>query len=202
MAIPQSTIDDIRDRVDIADIVALHVEMKRAGANLKGLCPFHQEKTPSFVVSPERQTFHCFGCGRGGNVFTFLMEMEGVTFPEAVRELGQRCGVEVEERRIPAEDRSRNDRLYEANAFAARFYHHQLVEGGVGRAARSYLEGRGIPPEAWRHFGLGLAGDSWDRLWVAARREKIPREVLLQLHLIIARPTHGSWSRFARSAWD
>ena len=145
MAIPQSTIEDIRERTDIAEIVSQYVELKRTGANLKGLCPFHQEKTPSFIVSPERQTFHCFGCDRGGNVFTFVMEMEGVNFPEAVRSLGQRCGVEVEERRIPEEERSRNDRFYEANAFAARFYHRQLAEGKAGAAARRYLEGRGIP---------------------------------------------------------
>ncbi|MCH7548025.1 MAG: DNA primase [Candidatus Krumholzibacteriota bacterium] len=199
MTIPQNTIDAIRDRIDIAEIVAQTVELKRTGANLKGLCPFHQEKTPSFIVSPERQTFHCFGCGRGGNVFTFLMEMEGVTFPEAVRSLGEQCGVEVEDRRIPDSERSLNDRLYAANAFAARFYHQQLVEGAAGAAARSYLEGRGIPAEAWRRFGLGYAPDAWDKLWNESRRAGIPRETLLELHLIVSREKSSGYYDYFRN---
>ena len=85
--IPQHVIEQVRDRTDVTELVGQYVDLKRAGTNYKGLCPFHQERTPSFIVSPERQTFHCFGCGKGGNVFTFLMEMDGVTFPEAVRAL-------------------------------------------------------------------------------------------------------------------
>ena len=123
VAIPQETIDAIRERTDIVEIVSRYVELRRSGRNLRGLCPFHQEKTPSFYVDPERQMFKCFGCGQGGNVFTFLMEMEGVSFPEAVRTLGRECGVEVSERPGRAQRRELNDRLYAANRFAARFYH-------------------------------------------------------------------------------
>ncbi len=185
MQIPQDTIDSIRDRTDIAEIVAQYVDLKRSGSNYKGLCPFHQEKTPSFNVNIDRQIYHCFGCGKGGNVFNFLMEMDGVTFPESVRQLGEKCGVEVEFRKIPEEERSRNDARFDANRFAARFYHRMLVEGPAGARAREYLEGRRIPREAWTTFGLGYAPDSWDRFWNAARREGIARNILVELKLII-----------------
>jgi DNA primase len=183
--IPQETIDTIRDRSDIAEVVAQYVELKRTGSNFKGLCPFHQEKTPSFVVSPDKQIYHCFGCNKGGNVFSFLMEIEGVTFPEAVRQLGQRCGVEVEFRRLPEEMRSQNEARFGANAFAGRFYHRMLLDGRVGARARKYLEGRGITKEAWTRFGLGFAPDSWDRLWKAARREGISNDTLVELKLVL-----------------
>jgi DNA primase len=183
--IPQETIDTIRERTDIAEVVAQYVDLKRTGSNFKGLCPFHQEKTPSFVVSPDKQIYHCFGCDKGGNVFNFLMEMEGVTFPEAVRQLGQKCGVEVEYRKIPEEQRSKNEARFAANAFAARFYHRLLARERVGARARKYLIDRGIPKEAWTTFGLGFAPDSWDRLWKAARREGISTDTLVELKLVI-----------------
>jgi DNA primase len=183
--IPQDTIDNIRDRTDIAEVVGQYVELKRTGSNFKGLCPFHQEKTPSFVVSPDKQIYHCFGCGNGGNVFKFLMEIDGVTFPEAVRQLGQKCGVEVEYRKISEADRSKNEARYRANAFAARFYHDALATGKAGARARKYLTERGIPKDAWKTFGLGFAPDAWGRLWTAARKERIPEDVLVELRLII-----------------
>jgi DNA primase len=183
--IPQDTIDTIRERTDIAEVVAQYVDLRRTGSNFKGLCPFHQEKTPSFIVSPDKQIYHCFGCDKGGNVFNFLMEMDGVTFPEAVRQLGQKCGVEVEFRQIPEEQRSKNEARFDANAFAARFYHRMLTDNRIGVRARKYLIDRGIPKEAWTTFGLGFAPESWDRLWTAARRERIPTDVLLELKLII-----------------
>ena len=93
--IPEEIINQIRERVDIADVVANYVALSRTGQNLKGLCPFHSEKSPSFTVSPSRQIFHCFGCGTGGNVFTFVMKLEGTSFPDTVRELGQRAGITV-----------------------------------------------------------------------------------------------------------
>ncbi len=93
--IPQDVVDQIRERIDIAEVVSGYVTLSRTGQNLKGLCPFHAEKTPSFTVSPSRQIFHCFGCGAGGNVFTFLMKIGGTSFPETVRELGRRAGIPV-----------------------------------------------------------------------------------------------------------
>jgi len=199
VAIPEATIDNIRDRTDIVEVVAQYVDLKRAGTNHKGLCPFHQERTPSFNVNAERQIFHCFGCGKGGNVFSFLMEIEGVSFPEAVRQLGSQVGIEVEERSISDEERSRNDRYYQANAFAARFYHSQLMDRSVGRGARTYLEGRAIPQKAWRHFGLGYAPDGWDRLWTAARHARVGRDVLTELKLIVARKESTGYYDYFRN---
>lgn len=185
MQIPQETIDNIRDRTDIAEIVSQYVELRRTGSNFKGLCPFHQEKTPSFVVSPDKQIYHCFGCGQGGNVFNFLMEIDGVSFPEAVRILGRKCGIEVEYRQISEEDRSKNEARYRANLFAARFYHQKLVSGNAGARARAYLTDRGIPEEAWATYRLGYAPDAWDQLWAAARREGIRQDDLVELKLIV-----------------
>ncbi|HEU4929284.1 MAG TPA: CHC2 zinc finger domain-containing protein, partial [Candidatus Krumholzibacteria bacterium] len=186
MPIPQHIIEQVRDRSDVVEVVGAYVDLKRAGSNFKGLCPFHKERTPSFVVSPDRQTFHCFGCGKGGNVFHFLMEMDGVSFPEAVRELGKRAGIEVESR--PDDDaRSENDALFQANAFAGHFYHDSLVKTSAGERARKYLEARGIPREVWRRFGLGYAPASGEALAQAAFSQRIPREVLLKLRLVISR---------------
>jgi DNA primase len=184
--IPQHVIDQIRDRSDVVEVVGQYVDLKRAGTNYKGLCPFHQERTPSFVVSPDRQIYHCFGCGKGGNVFQFLIEMDGVSFPEAVRELGKRAGIEVESR---AEDdaRSENDALYQANAFAGRFYHDALVKTAAGDRARRYLEGRGIPRESWRRFGLGYAPAGGEALADAALANRLARDVLIKLKLVSTR---------------
>jgi DNA primase len=186
MPIPQHVIEQIRDRSDVVEVVGAYVDLKRAGTNYKGLCPFHQERTPSFIVSPDRQTYHCFGCGKGGNVFQFLMEMDGVSFPEAVRELGQRAGIEVQSR--PDEEaRSENDALFQANTFAGHFYHDSLVKTAAGEKARKYLEGRGIPREVWRRFGLGYSPGTGEALAQAALSHRVPREVLLKLKLVMAR---------------
>jgi DNA primase len=186
--IPQHIIDQVRDRSDIVEIVGQYVDLKRAGAGFKGLCPFHSERTPSFFVNPERQGYHCFGCGKGGNVFQFLMEMDGVTFPEAVRELASRAGIEVETSPA-ADERSENDVLYQANTTVARFYHAQLGGSPTAAGARDYLLGRDIPQEAWTRFGLGFAPGSGDALIQESRRKGIPLEVLLTLRL--AAPREG-----------
>ena len=197
MPIPQSTIDAIRDKVDITDVVGVYVDLKRAGTNFKGLCPFHSEKTPSFVVSPDKQIYHCFGCDQGGNVFKFVMEMEGINFPEAVRVLGEKCGIQVEDQRIPDEERSRNDAFFEANRFAARFYHQQLVKNPAAEIARTYLKNRDIPESAWRHFGLGYAPPEWDSLLRAATRAGIRRDTMTEVRLIVARErTSGYYDYF------
>lgn len=187
MRIPQETIEQIRDRSDIADVVARYLELKRVGRNLKALCPFHEEKTASFFVSPERQSFHCFGCGKGGNVFSFVMEIEGISFPEAVRALGRQYGIEVKTAEIPEAERSRNEGLYEANEFAAGWYHRVLVESKIGKAARRYLEGRGISAASWKTFSLGLAPDSWDALFRAARKKQLSIEKMRSAKLIVSR---------------
>ncbi len=197
MQIPQHIIDQVRDRSDVAEIVGQYVELKRAGTNFKALCPFHSERTPSFVVSPERQIYHCFGCGKGGNVFQFLMEMDGVSFPEAVRELAQRAGIEIETKVAP-DERSENDALYEVNRVVAHFYHRMLVNSPAADRARRYLSGRDIPREAWTRFGLGYAPGSGDALVTEARTRGIPRDILLKLRLISARDTREGYYDYFR----
>lgn len=185
MQIPQSTIDEIRERADIVDVISRFVDLKRAGVNFKAICPFHEEKTPSFVVSPDKQIFHCFGCGRGGNVFSFLMEIEGVAFPEAVRALGKQYGIEVADRERPAGETSRNEAFYRVSDFAARWFHRQLMDKKSGQAAQRYLLKRGIPEEAWVKFRLGLAGERSDQFYQTARRKKVPLEPMRQLKLVV-----------------
>ena len=186
MPIPQHVIEQVRDRNDVVEVVGQYVDLKRAGTNYKGLCPFHQEKSPSFTVSPEKQIFHCFGCNKGGNVFQFVMEMDGVSFPEAVRALGRRVGIEVESR-PGGEDASENEALFEANSFAGRFYHAELTRSPAAAKARRYLEGRAIPKEAWTHFGLGYAPATGEALWAAAQAKSISRDVLTRLRLVVPR---------------
>ncbi len=186
MQIPQETINEIRERADIVEVVSQHVELRRSGSNFKALCPFHEEKTPSFMVSPDRQIFHCFGCGRGGNVFTFLIEIEGVSFPEAVRTLGRQYGVEVAERHVPDEVRTRNENYYLANEFACALYQNLLADSQKGDRTRRYLDSRKIPREAWTEFRLGYSGPGREQLFRAAQRQKLPLDVLRELKLIVS----------------
>jgi DNA primase len=165
--IPEEKIQEIRERLDIVEVVSSYLPLKRSGANHQGLCPFHGEKTPSFNVNAPRQIFHCFGCGVGGNVFSFLMRMEGLSFPEAVRRLGERVGVEVEEETLsPVEEKRREEveRLVRINEVAADFYHRILLDEPEGAAARRYLRERGYDGEAARRFRLGYAPERWDAL--------------------------------------
>ena len=165
--IPEEIIQEIRDRTDIVEVVSSYLPLKRSGANNQGLCPFHSEKSPSFNVNSTRQIFHCFGCGVGGNVFNFLMRMEGLAFPEAVRRLGEKAGVEVpDEQMTPAEEQRRQerDKLARINEVAAEFYHQLLLDGEDAAPARRYLRQRGFDAEAVRFFRLGYAPEQWDGL--------------------------------------
>ena len=165
--IPEDTIREIRERSDIVEVVSSYLPLKRSGANHQGLCPFHGEKTPSFNVNATRQIFHCFGCGVGGNVFSFLMRMEGLTFPEAVRRLGERVGISIEEETLsPAEQQRREDheRLTRVNEVACDFYHQVLLDDKEGAAGRRYLRERGYDGETARIFRLGFAPGRWEAL--------------------------------------
>ncbi len=165
--IPEDKIQEIRDRVDIVEVVSSYLPLKRSGANHQGLCPFHSEKTPSFNVNAPRQIFHCFGCGVGGNVFTFLMRIEGISFPDAVKRLGEQVGIEVEEERLsPAEEQRREERerLYRISEVACDFYHQVLAQEPEGAAGRRYLRERGYEGETARAFRLGFAPARWEAL--------------------------------------
>jgi len=148
MAYSEQTIDQIQQASDIVDIISSYVPLKRAGRNHKAPCPFHQEKTPSFMVNPQKQIFHCFGCSVGGDVFSFLMKYESMNFPEAVRHLADRANIVLPETtRQNTEDRSVNERLYQMNALAAELYHTQLLHPELGKIAREYLAQRGFDLE-------------------------------------------------------
>jgi DNA primase len=175
--IPSETIEQIAAANDIVEVIGSYFPLKRAGANFKALCPFHQEKTPSFMVSPSRQTFHCFGCGAGGSVFRFVMDYEHVDFPSAVRKLAARSGITVVEKfragEAGDEERQRElrQRLLKLHAEAAQWFHENLIKREVGEAARKYLRGRGITAEIARHWQLGYAPDEWDAFgrWARGR---------------------------------
>lgn len=163
MAFPENFINELVERSDIVDVVSGYVRLgKRSGSNLFGLCPFHSEKTPSFSVSPDKQIYHCFGCGKGGGVINFIMEIENLSFPEAVEFLARRAGMPIPEQTDDQESR-RRARMLALNRDAARFFYSQLSTP-AGRAARDYMAGRRIGSAAATNFGLGAAPDSWDSL--------------------------------------
>lgn len=167
MAIPEQFLDELTARCDIADVVADYVPLTRKGNNLWGLCPFHGEKTPSFSVSPDKQIYHCFGCGKGGGVINFVMEIENLPFPDAVRLLAKRVGLEVPEERGNADFRKKRERLLALNKEAARFFHAKL-QAPEGRAGAEYLFGkRKLSRGTVTRFGLGMAPEGWDHLITA-----------------------------------
>ncbi len=156
-----SEIEEIKARLDIADVVGQHVQLHKAGRTLKGLCPFHAEKTPSFIVSPDRQTWHCFGsCGTGGDVISFVMKHDGLEFGDALRLLAERTGVKLKERRVTEEQDKAMRRLYDANESAADYFQRQLTTD-AGKAAQAYVERRGIDEATARSFRLGYSLPGW-----------------------------------------
>lgn len=190
--IPEDVINQIRDRADIEAVVSSYVALSRAGQNLKGLCPFHNEKTPSFSVSPAKQMFYCFGCGVGGNAFTFLMKIEGMGFQEAAHELGRRTGVAVPvaNDRTPSTDAAARKRLEQVNEVAAAWYQRNLRDSEMGKTARAYLDARGIAPATVEEFSLGLSLPGWDGLLQRLTREGYSPKELSLAGLAVARD-HG-----------
>ncbi|HAA89134.1 MAG: DNA primase [Thermoanaerobacterales bacterium 50_218] len=185
--IPEDFIETVRDAVDIVDVVSEYVVLKKTGQNYVGLCPFHIEKTPSFTVSPSKQIFYCFGCGIGGNVFTFLMKIENLSFPEAVEALARRVGLEVPRGKKSTGADSPREKYFEINQLAAEFYHQVLVEEERGEKARRYLQERGITTESWKRFRLGFAPDDGKSLQKFLESKGYPVSMLLELGLIVSR---------------
>lgn len=179
-------VEIIKGKVDLVEVISSYVPLKKMGRNMGGLCPFHGEKTPSFMVSPERAVWKCFGCGEGGDVFTFLEKIEGWDFKETLEELAKRVGVKLKAS-IPS-DRSRvREKLYEINNLALKFYSHLLNNHPAGRGARKYLEGRGIGEKTWKKFGLGYSPDSWDTLFNFLAKRRIATSDVAMSGLVIAR---------------
>jgi len=182
--IPQHIVEQVQSSSDIVDVVSSYIPLKRAGRSLKACCPFHSEKTPSFFVSPEKQIWHCFGCGAGGSVFNFIALYERVSFPEAVRLLAKKAGIAVPEKPGPeGREGEKKDDLYRLNEFAARWFTHQLQATAPGKRALAYLRRRGMSDELIEQFSLGYAPDSWDGLYTAARAKGHREEMLLTLGL-------------------
>ncbi len=204
--IPQEIIAEIHDRNDIVSVIQQYVPLKRRGTDFWGLCPFHKEKTPSFKVSPSHQAFYCFGCRKSGNVFHFIMEMEGVDFVGAVRLLAQRVGLSVPEPGpshggagpLEGQRGPSKEKIFELLRESARWFQRQLA-GPEGTPARQYLERRGVPPEAVEAFGLGFAPDRWDALLQWAARRGYDRRLLLAAGLVkTAAPRTGEPNAAAR----
>ncbi|MDX9760151.1 MAG: DNA primase [Bacteroidota bacterium] len=196
MRIPEEKIEEVRAAADIVDVVSGFVRLRKAGRNYTGLCPFHREKTPSFNVNPERGIYKCFGCGKGGNAFTFLMEMEKVSFVDAVEMLAERYNI-VLTREGPQRAESREDieQLYEANRLAARFFYDTL-QGERGEVGRAYFDTRGWNADTRRMFGLGFAPDAWHEFLNHARAAGIGDEVLERTGLIVRKEGGATYDRF------
>jgi DNA primase len=188
MAIPSETIEQIASANDIVEVIGTYFPLKRAGTSFKALCPFHQEKTPSFIVSPQRQTFHCFGCGVGGSVFRFVMDYEHIDFPAAALKLAERAGIRIIEERSD-DDRQHETRrtLLKLHAEAAEWFHENLMKRELGAPARDYLKKRGINGEVAKSWKLGYAPDSWDALLKWASGEGYSQRDLLTSGLVSSR---------------
>lgn len=196
MRIPPEKIEEIRSANDIVDIISQHVRLKKRGKNFVGLCPFHQEKTPSFTVSSGKQVYHCFGCAKGGNVFTFVMEFEKVSFTEAVRSLAERAGITVTYTDVDQAQQSEIESLYNACRFAGLHFYNNLTKTDEGRTAIEYFHQRGFSDETIRTFGLGYSLNSWDGLVTRSREEGIKREDLLKAGLIRTREDGSDYDYF------
>jgi len=196
--ISEDVINRIRDRIDIAEVIGQHVNLTRAGQNLKGLCPFHQEKTPSFTVSSSRQIFHCFGCGAGGNVFGFLMRITGASFPDTVRELGEKVGIEVKESAGGTGFQgTQSGRIEQLNRAVASWFQDNLRDQSIGAPARDYLASRGIEAPVIERFGIGYVPPDWDGLSTALAKQGFSASEQAAAGLTVAREhSSGFYDRF------
>lgn len=187
----------IRDRVDIADVVGQHVSLRRAGQNLVGLCPFHQEKSPSFSVSSSKQMFYCFGCKAGGDVFAFLSKVTGATFPEVLRELGDKVGIAVEESPAERGQRGHAHRIEEVNQTALTWFQSNLRDSQLGVTPREYLIRRGIQQSTVEMFRLGASSSDWEGLCKFLARKGFSASDSVMAGLITPRPNgNGYYDKF------
>jgi len=195
--IPETIIDQVRDKTNIVEVIGHYLSLKRAGRNLKARCPFHHEKTASFMVSPAKQIFHCFGCGAGGNVFNFLMKYERVDFPEAVRSLAEKAGVDIPvSTRASSETISMAQRLHQVNELAANFYKDNLLRHEQGKAPKEYLEKRGMHREIIEKFKIGYALKTWEGFTNFAKQKGVPSPILERSGLALKKNGGSFYDRF------
>jgi DNA primase len=193
--VPSETIQQIRERVDIVELISSYVSLSKAGQNFKGLCPFHSEKSPSFSVNPASQYFHCFGCQAGGDAFTFLMKQENMDFMEALRELSERAGIALPEKRqttFRTESGLSRERYFHLYQLAASWYHQNLLETPEAQEARAYLDQRGISRESWATFQLGYVPEGWNGLSHWMERQSVNIEELVHAGLVVRKEKDGS----------
>ncbi len=192
--IPEEKVREVSDRLSIVEVVSDYLPLRLAGGNFLGLCPFHAEKTPSFTVNPAREIFHCFGCGAGGDAFSFVMKMEGVNFPEAVKLLAKKSGIEIEERQLtPAEKKSQDEHVQfrRINDLTTAYYRSVLLNGEEGEPARQYLAARGVHASISDAYRLGFAPDRRDGLAKHLRNNGVDMESALKLGII--RKSDSGW---------
>jgi len=187
MPIPDEKIEEVRTAVDLVEVAEDYVQLKQSGSRYMGLCPFHNEDTPSFSVDPDQNLYYCFGCQNGGDAFKFIQEIEGMGFLESVRMLAERYGIPLPEEETDPDAANEREAILHALRFAARFFYRQLTQSDRGRPALDYLRRRGFTPQTIKQFGLGYAPDEWDALLTVAEEEQIDLETLEKAGLIIER---------------
>lgn len=190
-----SDIEDIKSRIDIVDYIGKKVALKKSGHNFKGLCPFHGEKTPSFMVSSERQTFHCFGCGKGGSVLDFVMEYEHIDFREALEELAELTGVTLTKKVGSTPQEKTKDTLFQIHHLASEYYHYLLTSHPIGEKARNYLIERGVSTKVMTTFGLGYSANNWDGVTSFLKKKGFSMEEIIESGLAIS-SQRGGYDRF------
>ncbi len=197
MRIPETTIEEIRSSANIVDLISGYVQLRKRGKNFIGLCPFHQEKTPSFTVSEEKQIFHCFGCHAGGNIFKFLMEYKSISFVEAVQEVAESVGITINvEEESYSSDNSELEELYEINVIAAKYFSNNLISKEAINIASEYLEQRNIKLKYQKIFGLGYAPPGWDNFVKYATEQKLDLEKVKMLGLIDSKDNGQYYDKF------
>jgi DNA primase len=195
----KDAVQRVKDAAQIVDIIGECVSLKRAGANMKGLCPFHAEKTPSFMVNPARQSFHCFGCGEGGDVLNFMMKYYNLTFPETLKQLAQRYQITLPEKEFTSDDRrkaEKRQKLFDANERAAQMYHEYLLNHSEAAQARDYLSEREIPQEMINDYNLGYAPESWDFLSNKVSKSSITLAEAEEAGLVVRKESNRFYDRF------
>nr|WP_304218690.1 DNA primase [Fredinandcohnia onubensis] len=208
--IPEETIEKIRISVDIVDVVSEYVQLKKQGRNYFGLCPFHGENTPSFSVSPDKQIFHCFGCGAGGNVFSFLMDLEGYSFAEAAINLANKVNIDLSDYEQPTAVSDKNNeasKMQEAHELLKKFYHHLLLNTKEGQPALDYLTNRGFTREIIDKFEIGYALDSWDFATKFLQKRGFRLELMERAGLLVKKEDTGTFfdrfrNRVMFPIWD
>lgn len=197
--IPQHVIDEVREKTNIVEVIGQYVQLKKSGKNYLGLCPFHEEKTPSFSVAEDKQIFHCFGCGKGGNVYTFLQELEGISFPEAVKKVADLeqipLGIEISNEPI-SQSSTGQQQLIALHERTRDLYHHLLVNTKVGETALSYLHERGLSDELINEFKIGFAPSQRDFLVQIAQQDKVSADLMERSGLFIRREDGSFSDRF------